>query len=90
MEEKVESVRIAFQQINIAEAARQADIPESSLRYDLNKLERALPTVLANQKPGPPPRPRPALLRLSQSKRPNLALVPSVGVKSGRMVPIGG
>jgi len=55
VEEKVESVRIAFQQINIAEAARQADIPESSLRYDLNKVERALPTVLANQKPGPQP-----------------------------------
>jgi len=59
VEEKVESVKIAFQQINIAEAARQADIAESTLRYDLNKLERALPAVLANQKPGPPPHPPP-------------------------------
>ncbi len=56
MEEKVESIRIARQPINIAEAAREAEIAESTLRYDLNKLERALPTVLANQKPGRPPR----------------------------------
>ncbi len=56
MEEKVESVKIALRQINIAEAAREAEIAESSLRYDLNKLEQALPTVLANQRPGPPPR----------------------------------
>jgi hypothetical protein len=53
--EKVESVKIALQQINIAEAAREAEIAESTLRYDLNKLEQALPKVLANQKPGPPP-----------------------------------
>jgi hypothetical protein len=56
VEEKVESVKIALQQINIAEAAREAEIAESTLRYDLHKLERALPEVLANQKPGPPPR----------------------------------
>jgi hypothetical protein len=55
VDEKVESVRIAFKQINIAEAARQAEIPESTLRYDLNKLKQALPEVLANQSPGPPP-----------------------------------
>jgi len=42
-----------LQQINIAEAARQAEVPESTLRYDLNKLEEALPEVLANQNPGP-------------------------------------
>ncbi len=53
MDEKVESARIALKQINVAEAARQAEIPESTLRYDLNKLEQALPEVLANQPPGP-------------------------------------
>lgn len=30
-------------------------MPESTLRYDLNKLERALPAVLVNQPPGPKP-----------------------------------
>jgi hypothetical protein len=40
VDEKGESVKIAFKQINIAEAARQAEIPESTLRYDLNKLKR--------------------------------------------------
>ncbi len=53
VDEKVETVRIALKQINVAEAARQAEIPESTLRYDLNKLEQALPEVLANQAPGP-------------------------------------
>ena len=56
MEEKVESVKIALRHINIAEVAREAEVAESTLRYDLNKLERALPMVLANQKPGPLPR----------------------------------
>lgn len=57
MEEKVESVKIALQHINIAAVAREMEVAESTLRYDLNKLEQALPKVLANQKPGPPPRP---------------------------------
>jgi hypothetical protein len=35
--------------------ARQAEVPESTLRYDLNKLEQALPAVLVNQSPGPKP-----------------------------------
>ncbi len=30
--------------------------PESTLRYDLNKLQEALPEVLVNQKPGPRPK----------------------------------
>jgi hypothetical protein len=58
VEEKVESVKIALRHINIAEAAREAEVAESTLRYDLNKLEQALPKVLANQKPGPLPRPQ--------------------------------
>jgi len=53
--EKVEPVRIALKQIDVAKAARQAEVPESTLRYDLNKLEQALPDVLANQLPGPKP-----------------------------------
>jgi hypothetical protein len=42
-----------MKQINIAEAARQANVPASTLRYDLNKVEQALPAVLVNQSPGP-------------------------------------
>jgi hypothetical protein len=30
-------------------------VPESTLRYDLNKVEQALPVVLVNQSPGPKP-----------------------------------
>ena len=37
----------------MAEAARQAEVPESTLRYDLDKLDKALPEVLVNQPPGP-------------------------------------
>jgi len=40
----------------VAEAARQAKVPESTLRYDLDKLDKALPAVLVNQPPGPKPR----------------------------------
>jgi hypothetical protein len=40
----------------VAEAARQAEVPESTLRYDLDKLDKALPEVLVNQPPGPQPR----------------------------------
>jgi len=40
----------------VAEAARQADVPESTLRYDLDKLDKALPEVLVNHPPGPQPR----------------------------------
>lgn len=39
MDEKVESVRVALKQINGAEAARQGEVPESTLRYDLEKLK---------------------------------------------------
>lgn len=50
VEEKVESVRIALKQIDIAAAAREAEVAESTLRYDLNKLEQGLPAVLVNHK----------------------------------------
>ena len=52
---------MALKQINIAEAARQAQVPESTLRYDLHKVEQALPTVLVNQRPGPTPQRREAV-----------------------------
>jgi hypothetical protein len=55
MDEKVEPVRIALQQINVAAAARAAGVPESTLRYGLNKLDRTLPEVLVNRRPGPKP-----------------------------------
>jgi len=58
VDEKVETVRIALKQINVAEAAHQAKIPESTLRYDLNKVEQALPEVLVNQAPGPKAQPQ--------------------------------
>lgn len=56
LEEKVQSVRIALKQINVEAAAREAGIPASTLRYDLNKVDQALPKVLVNQTPGPKPR----------------------------------
>lgn len=56
LDEKVQSVRIALQQINVEQAARQAQVPASTLRYDLGKVEAALGEVLANRKPGPPAR----------------------------------
>ena len=52
---------MALKQINIAEAARQAQVPESTLRYDLHKVEQALPIVLVNQRPGPTPQRREAV-----------------------------
>jgi transposase-like protein len=42
-----------LKQINVAEAARQAAVPESTLRYDLAKVDQALPAVLGNHPPGP-------------------------------------
>ncbi|MFZ5910159.1 MAG: hypothetical protein ACOYYU_09115 [Chloroflexota bacterium] len=53
MDEKVKPVRTALKQINVEQAAREAGVPASTLRYDLRKLEVALPQVLANHRPGP-------------------------------------
>ena len=52
-DEKVQSIKIAFEQINIEAAAREAGVPASTLRYDLNKVKQALPETVANRKPGP-------------------------------------
>ena len=48
-------MQIALEQINVEEAARKAGIPSSTLRYDLDKLEAALPQILTNQRAGPKP-----------------------------------
>jgi DNA-binding transcriptional MerR regulator len=55
LDEKVKAILVALGQINIAEVARQTGVPESTLRYDLNKVVTALPDVLKNHKPGPKP-----------------------------------
>ena len=56
VEEKVQSILVAFEQINVAAAACEAGVPASTMRYDLNKVKALLPVVPANQKPGPKPR----------------------------------
>ena len=53
VDEKVKSVKVALRQIKVEQAAQQAGVPSSTLRYDLDKLEAALPEILVNQKPGP-------------------------------------
>lgn len=59
IEEKVQSVEIAFADINIEAAAGKANIPPSTLRYDLKKVMDALTEVLSNKKPGPKPQNKP-------------------------------
>jgi hypothetical protein len=58
IEEKVEPVKIALEQINIAAAAREAGVPPSTLRDDLKKVKQVLPEVLADRKRGPKPKQR--------------------------------
>jgi hypothetical protein len=53
LDEKVQSVRKALEQINIEAAAREAGVPASTLRYDLKKVEQALPETVENRTPGP-------------------------------------
>jgi transposase-like protein len=53
--EKVRPVQIALEQINVEEAAREAGVPPSTLRYDLGKVKQALADVLKNRTPGPKP-----------------------------------
>jgi hypothetical protein len=55
VDEKVKSVKVALEQINVEAAAHKAGVPSSTLRYDLRKLEMALPKILTNQTPGPKP-----------------------------------
>ena len=53
--EKVRPVQIALEQINVEAAAREAGVPPSTLRYDLDKVKQALADVLKNRTPGPKP-----------------------------------
>lgn len=53
--EKVKSVSITLDQINVEAAAREAGVPPSTLHYDLNKVKESLPEVLCNRTPGPKP-----------------------------------
>jgi predicted DNA-binding protein (UPF0251 family) len=46
-------VQIALEQINTEKAAREAGVPASTLRYDLNKVKQSLVDVLKNRIPGP-------------------------------------
>jgi len=56
LDNKVQPIRIALKQINVERVARATGVPASTLRYDLQKLDEALPAVLANRRPGPPSR----------------------------------
>lgn len=72
LDEKVKSINAALDQINVAEVSRQTSVPESTLRYDLNKVRAVLPETLANHKPGPKRQARvpPSLEKLENSERP--------------------
>ena len=56
IDEKVGAVQTALEQINIEKAAREAGVPASTLRYDLDKVKQFLADVLKNRPPGPKPR----------------------------------
>jgi len=73
----------------VAEAARQAEVPASTLRYDLDKLDKALPEVLVNQTPGPKHRSSRQAEALVKSDKQSPSLVRDVAVRSRRMGPIG-
>ena len=53
IEEKVHAVSTALDSISISAVAETIGIPESTLRYDINKVHDELPAVLGNKKPGP-------------------------------------
>ncbi len=52
-DEKIEYIQSVFDRINIAKEARETGVPESTIRYDLNKIRSVLPMILKNKKPGP-------------------------------------
>jgi len=56
IDEKVKPVRLALSRINIEAVAHEAGVRASTLSYDLNKVEEALPEVLSNRTPGPKPK----------------------------------
>ena len=81
IDEKVESVKTALDQINVEKAARDAGTPASTLRYDLEKLEKALPEMLADQKRGPEPREKAADSTANQSEVEKPIACPKCGGK---------
>lgn len=90
VDEKVKPVRTALKQINVEQAAREAGVPASTLRYDLQKLEEALPQVLVNQKPGPKPQgPASTVSTLRPDPRKKPMCIRSVAGRSGRTGRIG-
>ena len=56
IDEKVKPVKLALSRIDIEAVADEAGVPASTLSYDLNKVEKALPEVLTNCTPGPKPK----------------------------------
>ena len=46
IEEKVEPIWVALKQTNVEEAAREAKVPASTLRYDLGKIKKWPPDLV--------------------------------------------
>ena len=53
IDEKVQAMEVALKGVNVERAAREAGVPASTLRYDLNKVRAHLAELLSNHKPGP-------------------------------------
>ena len=56
IDEKVQAMEVALKGVNVERAAREAGVPASTLRYDLNKVRSRLAELLSNAKPGPVPK----------------------------------
>ena len=56
IDEKVQAMELALKGANVERAAREAGVPASTLRYDLNKVRGGLGELLSNAKPGPVPK----------------------------------
>jgi len=56
IDEKVRAMEVALEGVNVERAAREAGVPASTLRYDLNKVRGGLGELLSNAKPGPVPK----------------------------------
>jgi hypothetical protein len=72
---------VALRQINVEAAAREADVPPSTLRYDLAKVRQALPEVLANRTPGPKPRNKPTETTIAVAPAEEPVVCPQCGGK---------
>ncbi len=77
IEEKVQAMKVVLAEVNVERAARRAGVAASTLRYDLKKVTANLESVLANQPPGPPPRPAQAVSAPVEQERP--ACCPACG-----------